>query len=58
MRLDAENGAGITDGTSITTSINVKVTETARWKDCNAPNPEAADIPAEDALGIITGGVT
>lgn len=58
VRLDAENGAGITDGTSITTSINVKVTETAMWKDCNAPNPEAADIPAEDALGIITGGVT
>ncbi len=58
VRLDAEDGMGITDGASITTSINVKAAEAANWKDCDEPNNEASDIPVEDALSIITGGVT
>lgn len=57
VRLDAEDGMGITNGASITTSINVKAVEAASWKDCDAPSAEASDIPAEDALSIITGGV-
>lgn len=53
VRLDAEEGIGITDGTSITTSINVKAVEAAKWKDCDAPSTEADYLTAEEKLAQI-----
>ena len=58
VRLVAEDGRGITNGIVTTMCADVKAADVTNWKDCDAPNPEAADIPAEDALNIITGGAT
>ena len=55
VRLAAEDGKGITDGIVTTTCIDVKATDIVNWQDCNI-NAEVADITAEDALSIITGG--
>ena len=38
VRLDAEDGMGITDGTRVNTSVHVKKEEAAKWRDCDAPS--------------------
>lgn len=57
VRLVAEDGKGITNGIVTTMCADVKAADATNWTDCDAPNAEIADLPAEDALSIITGGV-
>lgn len=57
VRLEAEEGKGITDGETVTTCVIAKAADAVNWKDCDAPSAEPDDLTPEEALGIITGGV-
>lgn len=57
VRLVADDGRGITDGTAVVTCIDVKKADAANWADCDAPTEQLSDLSTEDALSIITGGI-
>ena len=46
VRLEAENGKGITNGDRITECVAVKATDVDMWSDCDMP--DTVDEPTDD----------
>lgn len=53
VRLVADEGMGITDGSVVVTVVDTKTPE--RWTDCELPI-ESEDVSAEEAIDILFGG--
>lgn len=53
VRLVAEDGKGITDGSLVTVCADVRLSDVSMWRDCDAPSydEDATAEDYEDALG-------
>lgn len=56
IRLVAEEGMAITNGTAVTTCVDVLKTDVDKWTDCDLPEESEEEISDSEALAIITGG--
>ena len=57
VRIFADEGKGITDGTIVTEAVDRPRKDVDKWADCELPpEPPDDELTAEEALGIITGG--
>lgn len=45
VRLVADGGRGITDGTAVATCIDVLAADVGAWTDCDAPSEEPEEVP-------------
>ena len=56
VRLTADEGKVLTDGTSEWNCVDVLPEDVGKWSEIDAPAPEDDEISDTEALNIITGG--
>lgn len=56
VRLTADEGKALTDGTSEWNCVDVLPEDVDKWGEIDAPAPEDEEISDTEALNIITGG--
>ena len=56
VRLTADEGKVLTDGTSEWNCVDVLPEDVDKWSEIDAPAPEDEEISDTEALNIITGG--
>ena len=56
VRLTADEGKVLTDGTSEWNCVDVLPEDVDKWNEIDAPAPEDDEISDTEALNIITGG--
>ena len=56
VRLTADEGKVLTDGTSEWNCVDVLPEDAGKWSEIDAPAPEDDEISDTEALNIITGG--
>ena len=56
VRLTADEGKVLTDGTSEWNCVDVLPEDVDKWSEIDAPAPEDDEISDTEALNIITGG--
>ncbi len=54
VRLIAEENMAITDGVTVSTCADVRISDTERWADCDPAEQE--ELTDREALAIILGG--
>lgn len=56
VRLTADEGKALTEGTSEWNCVDVLPKDVDKWSEIDAPAPEDDEISDTEALNIITGG--
>ena len=56
VRLAADDGKVLTDGTNEWNCVDVMPEDVDKWNEIDAPAPEDDEISDNEALNIITGG--